>query len=481
MKCSTDFKFFCERLLGMTELGGIHEFQLEWIDIIEKNELVVIEAPSGFSKSQIVGACYPVWCMFRDKGLEILLISKTRDQGAKILLDRIKDLLSENEFIREMLVPNDRDVTWNQTEVYTKKNHKCRSVPYNVNVKGYRSHLTICDEADSYDETETFFKHVLSRSHPGGKTVLITTPEGSTRLVQQIKDMNKLNPKYKIFKTTAIIKADGSYLTANEVNTYDDLVEWGKKGATCIWPEKFTYEQLIDKWFDGEKWSWMQNYLCEIIGETEDALFPLKTIINSYHYDKSFDYECDNEAMYFIGADFAISDGPKADFDAYVVIKLKDDMYTLVSAETHKGWQRPQKEERLKELYKRYSSRRGCRIVADESHIGTIFMNDLRSHGVTVIAQNFNPMARKAMLMASSNIFQGKSIIIPKNATKRDQIEYMNELQNQLTGFTRGKTDKGNETVFSKYRHDDLAMAFCMALVEASKQMTTTVRPRIIK
>ncbi|KKL06978.1 hypothetical protein LCGC14_2590650, partial [marine sediment metagenome] len=59
--CYTDFKFFCEKMLGLTDMGGIHEFQLKWIDLIQKYRIIMLEAPSGSSKSEIVGACYLLW------------------------------------------------------------------------------------------------------------------------------------------------------------------------------------------------------------------------------------------------------------------------------------------------------------------------------------------------------------------------------------------------------------------------------------
>lgn len=476
LNCKNNFKFFCEELLGVTEMGGIHPFQEEWVEIAEKNDLVVIEAPSGFSKTEIMGVCYPLWWMFKKNiKLEILLISKTTRQSTGILLQRIKDKINDNEILKDKFFNQESKNTINtQEKMKTSDGHFIANTPYNNSVKGFRSHMTVCDEADSYPETETYFKHVISRSHKGGKIILITTPEGTTKLINEIKELNKIQPSYYIHKTTAIIKPDGTYMTSKDVNTYEDLLEWGKKGAKCIWPEKFTYEQLINKWFDAGKWSWMQNYLCEIIGETEDALFPLKSIVSSYEYRDSFSTLCDKEAMYFIGADFAISDGPKADFDAYVVIELKDDMYRLKWMETHKGWQRPQKVQRLKELFQVFNqSIQGCRVVADESNMGTMVMNDLRTQGVTVIPQKFYAQARRDLLEVASNVFQGKGIIIPKNPIKKSESQLVDELQNQLCGFTRGKTQKGNETVFSKYNHDDLAIAFCMALKEASKQVNS--------
>ena len=48
MLCRYDFKFFCERLLGMNEMGGIHDFQLEWVDLAERNRNSVIKSSFWF-------------------------------------------------------------------------------------------------------------------------------------------------------------------------------------------------------------------------------------------------------------------------------------------------------------------------------------------------------------------------------------------------------------------------------------------------
>ena len=50
MRQKSDFKLFCERVLGMTDYGGIHPFQMEWFYLAQNNSRVMIQAPSGFSK-----------------------------------------------------------------------------------------------------------------------------------------------------------------------------------------------------------------------------------------------------------------------------------------------------------------------------------------------------------------------------------------------------------------------------------------------
>jgi hypothetical protein len=480
-RCRIDFKFFCERMLNLTSMGGIHDFQLEWIRLIKSSRNTVIEAPSGSSKSEIAGVAYPLWVLFCNpkKKLEILLVSKTIAQSEKNLLVRLQGYIQDNEFLKSALVPKDARVSWTKTGIRTVNGSTVTNVPYNLNIKGYRAHLIICDEADSYEDLSIYFKHVVSRPHPGGKIVLITTPEGVSKLVGQLKD--KKPASYVFHKTTVFRKKDGSYVSAEDVNDISDLVRLKDQGAYSIWPEneKYSFDYMMEEFEALGRWSWVQNYLCEIIGETEDTAFTIGNIVATYDPTLSFNYEVNQEAMYFIGADFAISEGPRADYDAYVVVELLGDHFTVKSIETHKGVQRPQKIRRLKELYEHFYSTRGTRIVADVSNMGTMVMNDLRTAGCTVIPQSFTGGARLDLIQTLSNVFQARgALTIPKDPSDEVCKDYVNELQAQLTGFRRAKTEKGNETYLSKAAHDDIAISLAMAIKEATKQITVRVKPQ---
>jgi hypothetical protein len=225
------------------------------------------------------------------------------------------------------------------------------------------------------------------------------------------------------------------------------------------------------------KWSWIQNYLCEIIGESEDAAFPLKYIIESYDADLKFSYEVKPGAMYFIGADFAISEGPRADFDAYVVVELFEGEYTIKHIETHHGIDFPIKKARLDYLYKTFYSSYGTKIIADKSQMAISLINELKSMGMTVIPQGFSGIARLLLIQTLSNVIQSKRIHIPKNPENPLHNDYVNTMQTQLTGFRRTKTDRGNETFLSKAPHDDIAISLAMAIGEAVKYKTSRVAP----
>jgi len=125
----------------------------------------------------------------------------------------------------------------------------------------------------------------------------------------------------------------------------------------------------------------------------------------------------------------------------------------------------------------KYYSPRGTRVIADKTNIGDVIINDLRTTGVTVIPQSFAGIVRLQLIQTLSNVFQADGVLrIPKNADRPTENKLINTLQNQLTGFKRTKTEKGNETYLSKSPHDDIAISLAMAVQEAVKMNTTYVR-----
>jgi len=459
MRCKIDFKFFCERVLGITEDGGIHPFQMEWFYLIQNNDRVCIQAPSGFSKTTIFIA-YSIWLAWNYRNKNILIISKSMPQSRRIL-GIIKDYIEDNELLLE-LKPKDFQNTWSSNDLKTTSKCRIYCRPYSINIKGERVDFMLLDEADSYEDTTIFFDHLISRMNPGGKIALISTPEGPTRLLGQIKSRDKGDYVFKTY--VAIVDEFG--------NPKKEPYEEG----FSIWPERFPIEDLMERRrLQGEQF-FQKNYMCNILTESEDTIFSMKSILNCYNEDYKFNEDIDPEAQYFIGADFAISKGPRADYDAFVVIEKKDDKYIIKNIEIHKGWPRPKKIDRLKELYNTYSSNRQTKIIADESNIGTIFINDLKILGCTVIAQNFHSIARKQLIQTLANVIEGEALIIPRNKNDLNAIKLTDELTRQLLGFKRKKMEEtSSERLLSKHSHDDIAMSLAMAIKGAIKQKSNKV------
>lgn len=354
---------------------------------------------------------------------------------------------------------------------------------YNLEVEDNNSYIANgitthnCDEVDSFEETETYFEDVLSRLHPGGRIILTSTPKGATNLLAQIEEQD-IEGKYHWITTPAIVRKDGTHFDP-ETFTLDDI-----KDAKSIWPEMFPVKVIEEKWFVQGKWKFISQQLCMVLGETENTPFSLKTIINCYDKNLSFSKEVSQKAIYFIGNDFASSEGKKADFTTYVVIEFVDDVFTLKWIEVlPKGTQTPEKMVKLKELYEIYNEFGTCRVVADATNLGVEIVPKIRNAGLSLIEQPFQWRLRREMIKTVSNVMQngGSYVKIPKKGgpEKINNNRLVDELQKQLAGFLLVKSSAGNENYKSTVVHDDIAIAFMMALKEASKMSISTVSPRV--
>ena len=231
LKCKSDFKFFAEECLGVTTYGGIHPFQLKWIDAAKKYKKLIIESGTGSSKSEVMGAMYPLWLMLGSKNLKILLISKTMEQSSSNLLSRIKGYINDNELLKDVFTPDNYRATWNASEIKTKNGHWLKNVPYNENIKGYRADLIIPDEIDSYEDSNIFFEHVLSRLYPQGQIIGMSTPVGATRIIGQLKEKNKAGiiSGWAFIQTPYLVDEEGN---PGKIENKEDILKY-----KSIWPE----------------------------------------------------------------------------------------------------------------------------------------------------------------------------------------------------------------------------------------------------
>jgi len=456
MRQKTDFKLFCERVLGMTEFGGIHPFQLEWFYLAQNNSKVMIQAPSGFSKTTILGVAYPLWVAFNYPRQQILIISKSLPQS-KRLLSIIRAYIEDNELLLD-LKPDDLE-SWNKLELAC--SNKCRIYcrPYSVNIKGERVDLMILDEICSYDEPDIFFDHLISRMNPSGKILGISTPEGPSDLMGLIAAKNSAGDY--ILKSYEAI-----------VNFKEDRLETGES----IWPERFPMEDLMTlRRTQGEQF-FQKNFMLNTFAESGDSvLFPSKNIYDAYDVTRGFSAEkIDEKGLVVLACDFAISKGDRADYDAFVVLeKTEDGWYVIKHIETHRGFPVPSKIARVKELYQQFHV---TRIIADESNIGAVIVNQMRAEGITVRPQAFHQNARRMLLISLKNVLESNRLSIPYSSEDALAQKHATTLFQQLLGFKEETSSiTGLPQIKSRSAHDDVAISVAMAVHDVISVKTTTV------
>jgi hypothetical protein len=472
MRCKTDFKFFCEQCLGVTTYGGIHPFQMKWFDAARKYKKLIIESGTGSSKTEVMGAMYPLWRMFCEKDLKILLLTKTMEQSTSNLLTRIKKYIEDNELLKDMFTPEDARLTWSSTEIKTKNGHWAKVVPYSPNIRGYRADLIIPDEIDSYDDTNIFFEHVMSRLVPDGQIIGISTPVGPTRIIGLLKEKQKAGvlKGWHFIKTPYLIDDDGN---AAKIESREDINKY-----QSIWPEYWPIEKIEEKWETGKS-NFLRNIMCEDIGEMEDAIFPMKDIIGSFDYKISFTKTVNKESMYFIGVDLAISEGPKADFDAYIVVEKTNGQYIIRWIETKRGLDTEPKKNIIEDLYNTYYTDSGTYVIVDKSQIGIDVIRGLQGRGIPIKEGSFHSAGRKQLYRTLSNVLASKKLVIPRNPeTDDDSVKYSEMLREQMSGFKRTKSKKsGAEMIESKAAHDDLVAALALAISEAVEHEEMDLMP----
>ena len=453
IRCKYDFKFFCEKLLGLNDYGGIQKYHLEWFELIRNNDRVLIQAAAGFGKTTIFEAI-AIWVAWNYRDKKIMIVANT-DAKSKQIIHEISTFINDNEIINE-LRPKDYKETWNKGELRTTTGCRIFCKPYTENMRGERVDFALLDEADSkpYRKISIFFEHVLPRLNPGAKIALISTPESATGLMSHIKDKDRNKGDYVFRKYPAIInmKRKGDY--------------WS---GESIWKERFPISELKQRFSSGNEHAFRKLYMCDEKAESEESIFRTKYILKCFNHKEKLSVK-PTGGFVVMACDFAYSSGPRADFDAYVILEKKDSFFIIRHIETWKGVPVPIKSTRIQELYEQYNPNI---VVCDKSNVGGAVIDELIMRGMPIKSQAFSHPERKDLLMTLKGIIESGKLIIPRYADDSSELKLTDELVSQLVGFVKRESESSSlEIIDSTYTHDDIAIALSMAVKEATKQIT---------
>lgn len=461
-KCK-DFKFFFEDLLGIKSFGGLQPYMLEWFNLIQENERVMIQAPSNFAKTTVFEAIalYYVWHNFDKK---VMIIANTEARAKEIVSD-MNRMINENELINN-LKPTDYRETWNKTEMKTSTRCRIFLKPYTPNMRGERSDFTLMDEADAeaYRDVSIFKEHVLTRLNPGAKLALISTPDSTTGLMSYIKDTDTEGTwVFKKYRAIINMKIFGDYSTGES-----------------LWKERFSLKVLLKKKAE-MKDAFEKVMMCDEKSEMEDSLFKTKYLIDCY--DNRFKFEQKSTGgLIIISCDFAYSAHDSADDTVFVIIEKIRGVYIIRNIIIlPKGSDLKTKVEEIKELFEQYKFRLDKEgnflepiIVCDGSNIGSDVVNELYTQGYAVVSEPFSAPRRKDMYKVLQNIIENKKLVVPRDPERQETIDLTNLLKEQLLGFYEKKSQQGGyhgTILVSSSSHDDIAAALALAISEGVKQL----------
>ena len=440
-----DFKFFCERVLDM----DLQPFHLEWIQLIQNHKRVAIQAPTGFGKTQVLGRAFCLWTSFLQRDKEMCIISKTLPQARKVLSE-IKDLIENNEVLME-LIPEDKPKgMWCSADMMSlSTNCKIFVRPYSQNIKGIHVDYLLGDEVASYDEHSIWYSFVVTRVNAkNGIVAAISTPKNVADLMQEII-------------------ANSEYVG----KTYPAIVD-GKS----IWPTKFSIERMERIKSEIGIAAFEREYMCNAKAQSENALYPPHLLIECFDNGTGFSQKA-MPGFTIIGCDFAIAEGPRADYDAYIVVNKFGSKATILHGESHRGFTIAAKVQRLTELYNIYTggaitnekndsnviTPTSVRFIIDPSSVGRAVLEELRSRGLPVECAQFDSANRNAMLINLRRMVENRDLIIPRHMEDPQCMAFTDRLVREMISMVETSTKSKLITYQAKSVHDDTIMALAMA------------------
>ena len=438
--CGLDISYFCSHVFGFT----VKDFHRDWFSLIHDNRFSVLQAFRGSGKSTLLGVVYPLWLCYFYPNTRILLCAGELSQCTKIL-DDVKDFIETNEFLR-VLLPDNRSLAWNKTNAKLSNGSSFVCKTWTKRIKGLHVDYAFIDEVQDIYDREIYNKAL---------TPTVTKRKGT-------------------IVATGVSDYPGDMLEelAHRPGYVSRLYPVLSDVGISLWPEDFPISELQRIRGDSES-TYQTQYMLNSSAASDNAVYPAHWISNCYDYHEKFSPLSFEGSICFIGADFAISDGPRADFDCYVVIEKVSGKTVIRHGERHKGLPTEAKKQRLKDLYSKYHP---LRMVLDPSNIGTTLIKELRNEGYPVVEGEFHAGPRHKLLVGLQIVMQpdkdGLScLVIPRNSEDEACLTFTNKLVEEMLGFKEEKSQAtGIMRYVSKAAHDDTVAALALACKASSEQ-----------
>ena len=456
LKCSLDFGFFCERVLGYQ----MKPFHLEWCNLLRKNRMLAIMAPTGYGKTWIFGIGYPLWLSYFYPKSKSLIVSKTVKGQSSTVIEAIKFLIEQNELLKELIPKDKRLSSWTKEQMICSNNSKIFNAPYSPSVRGHHVDYIFGDEVASYpdrsDHYVIWFRDVISRVADSKikKIAAVSTPIDPADLITVLCKQEK-GWTSKIYP--AIVDKNGKASVA----PYKDGVS--------IWEERFPMKNLMEELSIQGDENFERNYQCNPNAQIAGAIFKTKNISAGWDNNRTFS-DTQEGGLVFIGADFAMSEDKRADETAFVVVEKVAEKIIVKHMESGRGWSVDACIQKLMDLYEIHKP---YQIIIDKSNVGDHISKKLLLNGIPAIAQPFGATSRRVILSVLKVIISNEMLILPYSKDDLNAQQYTDKLTHQLNGFREEKSKLSDMPVIrSKADHDDLAMALGLAVKGAQEQDT---------
>lgn len=419
---------------------AMHE---EMMELTERTDvsLSIITAFRGSAKSTIFSLSYPIWAILgKQQKKFVLIISKTQSQARQIL-QNIKVELERNDLLRHDLGPfEEPNDEWRASSiVLSQYDARIMVLSADQSMRGLRHRsnrpdLIICDDVEDIASTRTqdnrdktfnwFTSEIIPAGDIGTKIILIGNLVHDDSLIMRLREKIDGGLMDGEFRAFPLINSDGE----------------------CLWKEKFPDEASLEilRRKVASQQAWEREYLLKIIPDDDQIIDPLWI---RYYFNIPRNLKM---VGVFVGVDLAISKNTYADYTAMVPIMVyeKDSKlhFYVLPEIVHKRINFNETHNEILYLNMQLEAKYGIdpiffieSVAYQQAVIDSLEEKNIKVEGI-------KPQGSKRERLAlTTTAFSDKRVFFPQEKAK--------EIVQELVHF-------GSE------KHDDLADAFSMTLLE---------------
>lgn len=423
------------------------EFQKDIFRITEdtSNRLACIVAFRGSGKSTIITFSYTLWAILGVQQKKFVVIICQTQTQAKQTMKNIREELENNRHLKSDLGPfQEESSEWAAASIVFKDTGaRIMVASLEQSIRGVRHHehrpdLIILDDVEDVNSTKTyesrqknfewFTREILPLGEFGKtRTIIVGNLLHEDSLVMRLKTKIQAKELSGVFRLFPLLDEQG----------------------VCLWPGKFDTKEKIDEAHTSaaSELAWQQEYLLNPASDDTRIIYPDWL----QYYDRIPEVVKGDDPRICTAVDIAISLKDTADYTAMVSAKIlnygdKIRIYILPNP-VNERLKFPDVERRIQALHEAHGNDQYNPIYIENVQAQDFLVQDLKRQLLPVHGVLPQGDKRTRLALASKFVFNG-NVLFPKQG--------VDDLIRQLVGF-------GLE------RHDDLADAFSMLILEIVK------------
>ncbi|MAT11551.1 MAG: hypothetical protein CMM02_11140 [Rhodopirellula sp.] len=437
-------------------------FHLDWCELAETRDKVVIIASRDHGKSYFWTHFYPIWQMYRYRknhpkykyAKDGFIFSHT-DSKAVDFLEIIKNTIESNEILSNRLWDG-RKEGWAKSSIRTKNGCTLKAKGFGSGVRGYHpSYIMVDDpllEKVMYSPTQReknidyFYSVICNMLIPHGQLVVVGTPFHKQDL-------------YNTFRK------DGR----NEEWAYREYPAIFPDGR-ILWEGRYDYKQLMIKRKTLGNMIFSREFLCRPV-TSESSIFPYDTLKSAIRGMEKFTLIKNREASpktferIVAGCDFAISANVGSDYTVFTVWGVDtDNSLWLLNMFRKRGASFNEQIGMIRQIWMNYSPEV---IVVEDNNFQSIYTQFLQDTEIPIKSHKTgkNKHDIKNGLPSLAVLFERGKIRLPYGD------EYSKSCADVILGEFNNVTYLDSGGLASVSGHDDCVMSTWFARIA---QMTAS-------